>query len=59
MSEVGDLRTQMIASQAAMINLQEELISCKNDQLASVQAAAKMTVQETVHDTSQRRRGRK
>ena len=39
MSEVGDLRTQMIASQAAMINLQEELISCKNDQLASVQAA--------------------
>lgn len=49
--EVTVLRSQMIASQAVVIKLQEELISCKNQQLESVQAAVKATVQETVHDT--------
>ena len=49
--EVTVLRSQMIASQAVVIKLQEELISCKNQQLESVQAAMKTTVQETVHDT--------
>ena len=49
--EVTQLRSQMIASQATVIKLQEELISCKNQQLESVQAAVKTTVQETVHDT--------
>ena len=34
-----------------MIKLQDELISCKNHQLESVQAAVKATVQETIHDT--------
>ena len=31
----------MIASQGAVIKLQEEFISCKNEQLESVQAAVK------------------
>ena len=38
--EATELRSHMIASQAAVIKLQEELISCKNQQLESVQAAA-------------------
>ena len=46
--EVEELRTQVIASQYKVIMLQEELLSCKNEQLASVQAAVTSTVQETV-----------
>ena len=49
--EVTALRSEMIASQAAVIKLQEELISCKNQQLESVRAAVKATVQVTVLDT--------
>ena len=51
MPEVGDLRTHIIASQAAVTNLHEELLSCNNEQLASVHAAVKTTVHDTVHDT--------
>ena len=39
--EVLVLRSHMIASQATVIKLQDELISCKNQLLESVQAAVK------------------
>ena len=43
----------MIASQAAVIKLQEDLLTSKKEQLDSVQSAVKMTVKETVQDIVQ------
>ena len=51
--EVSDLRSRLIACQSNAIKLQEELLSCRTEQLESVESAVKSTVEEAVQNTVQ------